>query len=944
MLKKIFVFITILSLLTGYFPVAAFAQTATDSAQANGSSSADMVQSLVSTSSSSLSSPFSDSFVSSSVVPSQNPIVNPLLISPSFDSVSPGTPNFSTGITKKWSIGGVIKHDYKGDEAYQTVLDNISPQNINVKVFDDKGDKVTVNLQKTDTGNGTAFQILPPRDFRPGKYTVQFTDSNGNTQTQDFTWGVLAINTDKSIYLPNENANLSMAVLDDSGNMVCDASVTLVITNPDGSTSTLSTSNGLIAVNPDCKIHAYTQNPDYEANYQVGGAGTYNMALTANIPQGSRTISDSFTVQNSVSFDVQRITGTRIFPPAAYPVNFNIKVNKDFNGQIIDYVPSSFTILPSTGSAAVPFDVKQIAAPVSNTNGNFSSIHLALPFNGNHIETLGFGQQLLDPQEKDLYAQFGLSGHDGLDFAMPIGTPVLAADDGTVVMAGGVIYGTTIVIQHSWGRSYYGHLSKVEVKLGQNITKGEEIGLSGNSGITTGPHLHFGIKLNQNDSGNGYYGKVDPSFYLGITPVQNTPSSINDTVKAIVWNINVKKGDTLNLSYSFKAPDVSPMFYTLGPLSFYDPDKNLIFQEARQWQLAIDVVFPATSYLSSTADTLLTASAWQIVTAQPASGNTTTSVTHSNKNAGYYQWKPGVAGNSTNAGTTAPTTPSGTGFLYETSLNSTIPTGTWQFTIQTNTSATVNSTEVPTVCVWEVSISAGAITSPVSIIPCTDGATSISTAGTTTQTISVSGVAAVSFTSSQYLYVEYWEHQNPAGSGKTVSTTITFQANAGANNKIVTPGASSNLSPAAPSQDSPLNSATGVSTSPTFLMTSASDAESNNIQYKATIYSNSACTTAVQTNDESASQTGWTGQNATCTSGLDCYTPGTQGSFLTQTALSNSTQYWWKASAKDPLGSNAFTDSSTCNTFTTQSAGPTLDQLLRHGEWFNSGVRQPFTF
>lgn len=131
-----------------------------------------------------------------------------------------------------------------------------------------------------------------------------------------------------------------------------------------------------------------------------------------------------------------------------------------------------------------------------------------------------------------------------------------------------------------------------------------------------------------------------------------------------------------------------------------------------------------------------------------------------------------------------------------------------------------------------------------------------------------------------------------------------------------------NKPPNAPTQDSPANAATGVSVTPTFLMT-ATDADTtvDNLSYKVTIYSNSACTTVVQTNDQAVSATGWTGSDATCTaSPTACYLSGTQGSFLTQTALSASTQYWWKASAKDPDGNGSFTDSSTCNTFTTGAA------------------------
>ncbi len=155
------------------------------------------------------------------------------------------------------------------------------------------------------------------------------------------------------------------------------------------------------------------------------------------------------------------------------------------------------------------------------------------------------------------------------------------------------------------------------------------------------------------------------------------------------------------------------------------------------------------------------------------------------------------------------------------------------------------------------------------------------------------------------------------GGGAGEGTNMT--GGSGAGGKVIL---TYNKPPNAPSQDSPANAATGVSVTPTFLMT-ATDADTtvDNLSYKVTIYSNSACTTVVQTNDQAVSATGWTGTNATCTaSPTACYTSGTQGSFLTQTALSASTQYWWKASAKDPDGNGSFTDSSTCNTFTTGAA------------------------
>lgn len=93
--------------------------------------------------------------------------------------------------------------------------------------------------------------------------------------------------------------------------------------------------------------------------------------------------------------------------------------------------------------------------------------------------------------------------HKGVDYATPTGTAVMASAAGTVVKAGwGSGYGYVIYIQHSDGRqTRYGHLSKVLVSAGQTVSQGQKIALSGNTGVSTGPHLHFemligGVQVN----------------------------------------------------------------------------------------------------------------------------------------------------------------------------------------------------------------------------------------------------------------------------------------------------------------------------------------------------------------------------------------------------------------------------------------------------------------
>lgn len=88
--------------------------------------------------------------------------------------------------------------------------------------------------------------------------------------------------------------------------------------------------------------------------------------------------------------------------------------------------------------------------------------------------------------------------HYGVDIAAPIGTPVLAADSGTVVKAEWYAgYGKMIVIDHGGGRvkTVYGHLSSILVDVGEVVEKGQLIGKVGNTGRSTGPHLHFEIRL-----------------------------------------------------------------------------------------------------------------------------------------------------------------------------------------------------------------------------------------------------------------------------------------------------------------------------------------------------------------------------------------------------------------------------------------------------------------
>lgn len=121
--------------------------------------------------------------------------------------------------------------------------------------------------------------------------------------------------------------------------------------------------------------------------------------------------------------------------------------------------------------------------------------------------------------------RWGRELHTGVDFAAPIGTPVLATADGEVTFAheSAGEGGLTITLLHADGtRTLYGHLSKILVRQGMQVRQGDTIGLVGNTGQSTGPHLHFEVYP------PGVYGQpVDPcsAEYLNCSNLASDPQN-----------------------------------------------------------------------------------------------------------------------------------------------------------------------------------------------------------------------------------------------------------------------------------------------------------------------------------------------------------------------------------------------------------------------------------
>ncbi|SFV74773.1 Cell wall endopeptidase, family M23/M37 [hydrothermal vent metagenome] len=120
--------------------------------------------------------------------------------------------------------------------------------------------------------------------------------------------------------------------------------------------------------------------------------------------------------------------------------------------------------------------------------------------------------------------------HKGIDYRAKTGTPIYATADGVVEWAGyhkKSGYGNLVIIRHAYGfKSYYGHMQRVKVQFGDFVKKGDIIGLSGNTGMSSGPHLHYELKF--------LYRDVNP-IYFTLWSIDNF-QDIFQKISLVPWN------------------------------------------------------------------------------------------------------------------------------------------------------------------------------------------------------------------------------------------------------------------------------------------------------------------------------------------------------------------------------------------------------------------------
>jgi hypothetical protein len=216
-----------------------------------------------------------------------------------------------------------------------------SESDIVTQILDPKGNSINLDITYEKVTDGKFnLKISPNAETKPGIYKIISTITvNGEEHTveSEFAWGLVSLNTKKSIYKPGETADFEIVVLDSQGHPVCDANLTMNITDPTNGITTLQSGTGIL---PDTECGLYS------ADYITSTEGTYNIFIHANANGIDTDFNTTFDVKSSYDFDIIRTAQSKIDPTIG-PNLFDVKIDvESFIGQqsitIQESVPAVF--------------------------------------------------------------------------------------------------------------------------------------------------------------------------------------------------------------------------------------------------------------------------------------------------------------------------------------------------------------------------------------------------------------------------------------------------------------------------------------------------------------------------------------------------------------------------------------------------------------------------
>ncbi len=226
---------------------------------------------------------------------------------------------------------------------------------------------------------------------------------------------------------------------------------------------------------------------DYDLeNADAGGRGLVFIGLDLGIPPGTYPLSVTVERSGGAREILRRdiVVAAREFPSKKL------------------WVKEDFAVPPKAVEERIAREAELVAAVYSRITSRWLGRgDFILPHEGKAFPNFG---------QRRIYNDKPRSTHSGVDIAAPMGAPIRATNAGKVVLASDLyLSGRTVIIDHGLGVfSSYGHMSKLLVKRGTEVAKGDILGKAGSTGRSTGPHLHWAARI--------YDARVDPFSLLGL--------------------------------------------------------------------------------------------------------------------------------------------------------------------------------------------------------------------------------------------------------------------------------------------------------------------------------------------------------------------------------------------------------------------------------------------
>ena len=203
------------------------------------------------------------------------------------------------------------------------------------------------------------------------------------------------------------------------------------------------------------------------------------------------------------------------------PIKFKKYENIEYGELVVEIVQKLELIEKKLSSQSKSFD--EVFEITKEKQKMLKAIPSIQPINNRDLtrSASGFGMRM-----HPIYKILKL--HKGMDFTAPIGTEIYATGDGVIEKVGWTGgYGKTILINHGYGyKTRYAHCSKFKCKKGQKVKRGDHIGYVGNTGQSTGPHLHYEVFKNKRQINpvNFFFNDLSPEEYDKVIEISSRPT------------------------------------------------------------------------------------------------------------------------------------------------------------------------------------------------------------------------------------------------------------------------------------------------------------------------------------------------------------------------------------------------------------------------------------